>query len=286
MRKSYLILAASLLLVLLVACATTTVKTEEKEDVKTAEEPKEVEKQTVSEKVVETKKEAAPTDKVDTEAAPSPEPVKKETKEPAKTIPTVIKDIISRADTKLTSIVYLYGSAEHEGRFLNTYHVRGDKIKVKLYEDNYYVQADYFDTVYLDTSLKTATGRCENRRRCMSSQLDNTVKVFPATYDDYRRKTPYEWLQDITAGAEMIGPEVVDKRSVQKIEYPKKDHKVEMWIDKMYGVPLQVKIIYPNEEEEMYQFTNVQFNTLKEEDVVPAFLVEQQSPMFPDAPVN
>ena len=264
MRKAYLLIAATLLLALLVACAP--MEAEEKEAAPEKEETKEpIEKETVDEKVIEPKKETAPK-----ETAPAPK--EPETKVTApKDLPEAIKSKIDAANTKLKSMVYLYASPENQGRFLDTYHVLGDKVKVKLYEDNEYVEAEYFDTVYLDTTKKTATGRCENKRRCMSSRVDNTGKVFDANYDDYRRKTPYEWLSDITT-AEVVGPEIVDRRSVLKISYPKGETTVEMWLDNTYGIPLQLKVIYPNEEENMYQYSNFQFNTLKEEDVTPAFI--------------
>jgi len=276
MRKTILMIAASILLLLIVACAPMEVK-EEAETKEPAKEPA-AEKTTVDEKVVETKT-AEPTE-TEKETTPAPMPKKTETKaEAPKEIPAELKELMEKADMKLTSMVYLYGSPESEGRFLDTYHVVGDKMKVQLYEGNYYLRQDYFDTVYLDTTEKTATGRCENKRRCVFPDMDNTGRVFAANYDDYRRKTPYEWLQDITT-PEILGPEIVDKRSTLKIKYPKGDTEIEMWLDNTYGVPLQLKIIHPDDEEEMYQFTNLQFNTLKEEDVLPAFTEEQEMPAF------
>lgn len=278
MRKTGLIIAASILLLLLVACAPMEVKEEAEEKEAPAKEPA-AEKTKVDEKVVQTKKEA-PKKETEKETTPAPMPKKTETKtEAPKEIPTELKELMEKADRKLTSMVYLYGSPESEGRFLDTYSVRADKMKVRLYEGNYYMRQDYFDTVYLDTTEKTATGRCENKKRCVFPDMDNTGRVFAANYDDYRRKTPYEWLQDITT-PEILGPEIVDKRSALKIKYPKGDTEIKMWLDNTYGVPLQLKIIHPDDEEEMYQFTNLQFNTLKEEDVVPAFTEEQEMPAF------
>lgn len=271
MRKAYLLLAAVLLLALLVACAPMEAK--EKDNV--TEKKESTEKETVDEKVVEPKKETttptpAPKPKV---TAPVPVADKPETKVAMPTnLPEAIQSKIEAANTKLKSVSYISAIPENQGRFLDAYHVMGDKIKVKLYEDNEYVEDGYFDTVYLDTTKKTATGRCENKRRCMSSRVDNTGKAFDnVNYDDYRRKTPYEWLADMTT-AEVVGPEIVDKRSALKISYPKGDTTVEMWLDGTYGIPLQLKMVYPNEEEDMYQYSNFQFNTLKEEDVTPAFI--------------
>ena len=267
MKKIYLLIAASLLLMLVVACAPADRADAEKttEDVKTTADVKDtedVEKQTVEEKVIETKQ------KTTEETTETKTVEKTEVKTVSSEFPERVKEIIGKADTKLISMGYLYAGPENDGRFLDTYYVKGDKIKVKLYEDNIYVTEGYFDTVYLNIVEKTATARCENRKRCISGNTDNMNKVLDANYDDFRRKLPYEWLQDITTPT-AVGEEIVDKRSVLKIEYPKKDTMVEMWLDKTYGVPLQIKTIYPNEDEELFQFTNVQFNTLKEEEMVP-----------------
>lgn len=272
MKKAYLLVAATLLLALLVACAPMEAK-EKDNTTKKEDDSKTTEKETVKEKVIEPKEEKTKTETKKAEPEPEPKSETKttETKEAPANLPEAIKSKIATANTKLKSMSYLYGGAEEKGRFLDTYHVLGDKIKVKLYEDNYYVVDDYFDTVYLDDALKTATGRCEHQRRCISANTDNTKKIFNVNYADYRRKTPYEWLSDIPAAAEIDGPEVVDKRSALKIHYPKGENKVEMWLDETYGVPLQIKITDPEDNEEFYQFTNVNFNSLKQEDVLPAF---------------
>jgi len=277
MKKAYLLTAAILLLALLVACAPMEDVKEKEAAPEKEDDTKPTEKETVKEKVIEPKeektktetKQAEPETELETEPETEPKTETKATEAPAN-LPEAIKSKIDKANTKLKSMSYLYGGPEEKGRFLDTYHVLGDKIKVKLYEDNYYVVDDYFDTVYLNDALKTATGRCEHQRRCISTNTDNTKKIFNVNYEDYRRKTPYEWLSDIPA-AEIDGPEVVDKRSALKIHYPKGENKVEMWLDETYGVPLQIKITDPEDNEEFYQFTNVQFNSLKQEDVLPAF---------------
>lgn len=274
MKKINLLIALSLLLLIVVACApsdTTDSDSEEKkaDTTKTTEDTKQkTEPQKVDEQVIETKPKITEKKQETTQTTEKTETTQTKTTETNTEMPEKVKELLTRADTKLVSMGYLYGGPENDGRFLDTYYVKGDKIKVKLYEDNIYVEDGYFDTVYLDDTQKTALGRCENQKRCVSSRVDNMNKDFPTVYDDYRRKTPYEWLQHITTPT-VVGEEVVDKRSALKIEYPKKDTKVEMWLDKTYGVPLQLKMVYPDETEESYQFTNVQFNTLKEEDLVP-----------------
>jgi hypothetical protein len=275
MKKIGLIIAVVLLVALLIACAP--VQKEDAADKKDAapEKAADTTKEKVEEKVVEPAKTKTETKTVE----PKETKTKTETKEPEakaetpKNLPETIQKIVDKADRRTESMVYLYGSPETEGRFLDTYNIRGTKIRVDLYEDNYYVTEGYFDTVYLDTVAKTAKGQCLNGRRCISSQVDNTGKLFDADYDEYLRKTPFDWVKEIKPTAEFVGPEVVDRRSVSKIKYEEGDKTVEMWLDDSYGVPLQLKIIYPDDTEELYSFTNAEFNTLEEKDMVPTATV-------------
>lgn len=275
MNKTYLLLAAILILALLVACAPMESKKQDTtaKDKKTQDEATKDDTQKIDEKTIEPKQEQTQTTQPKTEQKETTTKTTAETKQETQTpadLPEKVKELVNKAKTKLTSVSYLYGGPENDGRFLDTYHIRGKKTKIKLYEDNYYVHEDYFDTVYLDTAQKTATARCEHKRRCISANTDNTKKIFGVNYDDYRRKTPMEWLNELKT-AEIVGPEIMEKRSTLKVKSEQNNKITEMWLDESYGIPVQVEITYPDEKTEMYQFTNLQFNTLKEEDVTPAF---------------
>ena len=279
MKKIHLLIAATLLIALLIACAPVQKQDTDDEKKEAAPDKKTVTtKEKVEEKVVEPTKIKTETKTIEpkeTKETTTQTEVKEPTTkvETQKDLPEAIKTIVDKADRRTESMAYLYGSPETEGRFMDTYNIRGTKIRVDLYEDNYYVTEGYFDTVYLDTTTKTAKGQCLNGRRCISAQVDNTGKLFDADYDEYLRKTPFDWAKDIKPTSEVVGPEVVDRRSVTKIKYEDGNKTVEMWLDDSYGVPLQVKIVYPNETEELYSFTNAEFNTLDAKDMEPTATV-------------
>lgn len=174
-----------------------------------------------------------------------------------------------RADQKLKSYQYLELILPDKKQ-PDTLFVKGTKIKVRLFEYDPYVPDTYFDTVYLDTVAKTALGRCENRKRCIWPRGDNTKKEWTGlSYDQYRRKTPYEWVKQVPAAARILGPEIHENRGTTKIEYDDAGKLVQMWIDDTYGVPLEVRIVTSDGQETRYLFNDMQFNHLSDNDVKP-----------------
>ena len=197
---------------------------------------------------------------------PGPTPVE------AKPEPAVSKELqalLSRADQKLKSYQYLELVIPDKQQ-PDTIAVRGSRIKITLYEYEPYVPAEYFDTVYLETSTKTAVGRCENQKRCIWHRGDNTNREWKLDYDKYRRKTPYEWLKGAPAAATIIGPEVHENRATTKIQYDDAGKFVTMWIDDTYGIPVEIWIITSSNEKTTYKFNDLQFNTILDRDVTPA----------------
>ncbi len=199
-------------------------------------------------------------------APPGPTPVE------AKPIPTASKELqelLSRADQKVKSYSYLeliIPTKQQPDKF----YIKGTKAKIKLYEYDPYVAETYFDTVYLDTVAKTAIGRCENRRRCIWPQGDNTKKTWEnLDYSKYITKTPYEFVKSVPPTAKIVGPELYDERTVTKIEYEEDGKLVQMWVDDTYGIPRAVRIVPSSGQELNYKFNDLQFNTLTDKDVTP-----------------
>ncbi|MEM4263296.1 MAG: hypothetical protein QW666_00165 [Candidatus Woesearchaeota archaeon] len=266
MKTIFKILLGLLIMVLVAACAA--IKEEgtpaKEEAVKTSIEVKEEVKEPA----------VAP---VPTTTTPKPKttttPVPAETKPivvQSKELSPELKDLLTKADRRVQSVVYTYAGPSTQGRFLDTYFVKGKYIKVDLYASDPYVIETYFDTVYLDTALQTATARCEEKRRCISTNVDNTKKIFNVSYADYRLKTPYEWIKDITF-AEIIGPEVMEGRQVTKIKYSDARSSTEMWVDDAYGMPIKIVVTFDDGTKETYMFKDYKFNTLADSDVKPAF---------------
>lgn len=181
----------------------------------------------------------------------------------------ILKDLLGKADYKTKSYQYLL-TEPPMNRALNTYYVKEDKIKIKIFEENAYKLGEYYDTVYLDRANHRATARCENDRRCVTGGQDYTKQVFEADYNKFNTKTPMEWLKEITY-AEIIGPEVVDGKSVTKIKSVQNGKTTELWIHNTYGLPLQVQVTHQDGTTEKYQFMDTVFNQVTDSDVMPLF---------------
>ncbi len=200
---------------------------------------------------------------------PGPSPVE------VKPVPTVSKELqalLTKADQKVKSYAYLELIIPTKQQ-PDMIYVKGTKVKIKLYEYDPYIPETYFDTVYLDTVAKTAMGRCENRKRCIWPQGDNTKKEWTGLdYNKYLSKTPYEFVKSVPQTATIIGPEVYDQRSVTKIEYEEGGKLVHMWIDDTYGIPRAIRIVPSSGTELNYKFNDIQFNTILDKDVTPPAL--------------
>ena len=176
-----------------------------------------------------------------------------------------LRELLGKADQKVKSYKYLY-SISADNKFPHTYFVKGNYIKVTLFEVDPYVIDNYYDTVYLDTKSKKAYGYCENLKRCTSRDVDNTKKTYNLTYEDYRVKTPYELLKEITF-AEIVGPEVVENRQMTKIKQVNGDILTEIWLDATYGMPRRIRVTQGEKVLKMYNFSDMTFNTVKDDEV-------------------
>jgi len=176
-----------------------------------------------------------------------------------------LRELLQKADQKVKSYKYLF-SLTLDNKEPHSYFVKGQYIKVKLYELDPYNIDNYYDMVYLDTKNKKAYAYCENTKRCMSRDVDNTKKVYNVSYDEYRVETPYEYLKDITF-AEIVGPEVVENRDTVKIKEVKGDVITEIWLDSAYGMPRRIRVTQGEKVLKTLSFQDMTFNTLKDEDV-------------------
>ncbi|MBI4146085.1 hypothetical protein HY489_01985 [Candidatus Woesearchaeota archaeon] len=201
-----------------------------------------------------------PSEKVTQQTAPTPTPAKEE-------MNPQLRDLLKRADEKMQSMQFLFGGTDTSNLFLHTYFVKGDKVKIKPYEENYYVRDGYYDTIYLNDGI----GCCEQLSRCKSAHVDNTAKKFAADLSAVKMpKTPYQWTKEIKANAAVVGPQTFNQRSVTHIKYTDDEGRdVLMWIDDTYGVPHKIVVKTGESSEIKYQFNDMKFNGLKDSDFVP-----------------
>ncbi len=171
-----------------------------------------------------------------------------------------LRDLLKRADEKLTSLQYLYGGTETGNLFLDTYFVKGEKMKIRKYEESYYVREGYYDTIYYSLGIAC----CEVLDRCRSHNVDNTKTKFAIDSSMVNMpKTPYQWVKEIPPDAVIVGPQTFNQRSVTHLKYMKDGMEVLMWVDDTYGVPHKI-VINQNGNEIRYQYNDMLFNGLKD----------------------
>jgi hypothetical protein len=208
--------------------------------------------------------EGQPATTTGTSAGPSGPTVTVESKE----MSPQLRELLKRADEKLSSLRYLFGGTETGNLFKDRYDVKGTKVVLHKYSEDYYVREGYYDTVYIDTVAKTAVGCCVERSRCISHNVDNTKEKFDLDYATLSiPKTPYQWTKEIKY-ATVVGPQTFNQRSVTFIKYALDDgSEVRMWVDDTYGVPHKVEI-EKGGNIIWYQFNDMLFNSLKDADFV------------------
>lgn len=177
-----------------------------------------------------------------------------------------LRDLLKKADEKVKSLQYLFGGSETGNLFLNTYYIKQDKMKIRLYQEDYYVRDGYYDTIYINEAI----GCCEVQSRCKSHNVDNTNKAFDVDVSTVKvPKTPYQWLKEIPATAQILGPQTINDRSVTQIQYknPAGEELVQ-WIDQTYGIPHKIEHMV-GDTKIVYQFNDMKFNQLKDADFDP-----------------
>lgn len=265
------ILVVCALFLLLIACAPQVSETAEKE---------EVVKETVSEPVVGRKPpvRALPSENIDEgQTVVQPETTTQPSEPsvgPSAPVTTVssqemspeLRDLLKRADEKVSNLKYLFGGTDTGNLFTDEYAIKGTKLVIYKYEEDYYVREGYYDTVFIDTAAKIAVGCCIDKSRCLSHNVDNTGKKFDVDYASLNiPKTPYQWTKEVKSGT-IVGPQTFNSRSVTYIKFMRDDGaEVQMWVDDTYGVPHKVVVVKDGQEKK-YQFNDMTFNSLKDAD--------------------
>ena len=243
---------ALLMMVLVVACAKPAVVDSELPPAPAAPQPM----PTPAEPVVEEKVVApSPAPKVETKPA---EPVQ----ETMKNTPDV-QAVLDKADEKVTSYEFYYAPPP-DNLARNKYHVKDTKVKVELYEVNFYNPEDYFDTVYLDTVKKTAVAFCENRQ---TSLCGKSTQAQNLPYEEYAIKLPHEYLAEVSS-ATKIGSETLYDRMTVKLKYEVNGQAYETWVDQYSGLPLRIKVGL-DKEAPKFEFREMGINSLDIEEVSP-----------------
>lgn len=209
-----------------------------------------------------------PAPAVETPPAPpavEPEPPVVETKAPIKVTDSKLQSLLEKQE-KVNSYSFYYSTSENWNLIRDQYLIKGDIVKVKLFEVNQW-DKDYFDSVYLNMKTKTAKAFCENRDQDRCKDKD---REFAVNYEDFIIVTPLEWLNSITPDAEIVSSESFDERMSAVVEYKRDDGTmVRIWVDKFAGIPVRI-LVYMDEVEnvlEQYSFRDLTINTLTRKDM-------------------
>lgn len=184
-----------------------------------------------------------------TTPATSPAPTQVQPTAPTQMDPKV-KDLVERARKKANlGYSFYFTTTDNWELWRDKYFVKGDEIKIKLYQVNLYDKKNYFDTVYMNSREKSALGYCEDPSsiRCIDPNRE-----FKLAYDDFMIKMPMDWISEIeTTKAIWVGSEQVDERLSHVVEYPRVGGlRVRVWVDSFSGIPVQV-IVYGEDLEDV-----------------------------------
>jgi hypothetical protein len=245
MRKNIFValLVVSLVALLLVGCGKT-----EQQPVQPIQQEPPVQGPVVEQQPVEIQE--APEQQVVT--APERPPMKKEMKK--------ILDKVHAVLPEEENYEYLY-TDPIGGDQADQIFVKGDKMRVEIYDDPERPLGWKFDTVYLDKTTKTAVGYCAKRYgSCPAGR-----GPFEADYNKYIRRTPREWMQDFDY-LTLVSSEQIESRITYIVEYEEGTHKYTMWLDAHTGYP--IKILFSDGfKTDTYEFRLMYVGEVKDYDV-------------------
>ena len=194
---------------------------------------------------------------VPAETPVAPTPVKKEFVEGTS---EKLQELLGLADKKVKSYEFVFAPPP-DNLARDHYYIKGTKVRISLYQLNYFKQDNYYDTVFVDTVKKTATGYCEGLRpgRCF-----NTSQFYTLPYAEWSKtKTPYQWLKEIPFG-EIVGSENVYDRPAFKVYYEKDGIMKWFWLDSFSGLPVRI-IEQKGDRETKYEFRYLAVNSVTDD---------------------
>ena len=178
-----------------------------------------------------------------------------------KEMPAEVKELLSIADERVESLRYDYKGPQTQN-FVYKFFVRDDMVKYKPYPayKTLDLDDDAYDTIYFNKETKTAAAYCDDRKCRVNG------KKADLNYDDVYIWTPLDWLENIEY-AEKAGEQLMDggRKNTWKLST---SNLGTIWVHTFSGVPVQAKLA-GNE----YQFLNLVFDDVAEEDVTPEEIV-------------
>lgn len=185
--------------------------------------------------------------------------------EPAQENDPAVQNLIDKADT-VSSVEYFVSKYVEGGvnKFAHVY-LKGNKMKQKLeLRSGTYEPGEFYDTVYIDLSSRTAVTYCEEYDRCIRDPNEE----WSANFDDYLVETPFDVLDTIKSGKK-TGTAIFDKKEVMTVEdtYQGRRRIVYLWTYK--GLPLRYDIMNAagGDEEIRVEYKGMVVNGVKDSEL-------------------
>ncbi len=174
----------------------------------------------------------------------------------------MIGELLERAASRVSSYSFLYAYAVSRLSG-STFYIKGDKVKIKLKSVSIYNFEDYFDTVYLDTTNKTAYGYCEDAKLEACRKGKNYYNL---SFEDYNIKTPLDWLEILKADKDKIDFKAEVILFERRAMLLQKDDTV-YWVDEFSGLPIRIQI-KKGSYDEIHDYRHLSLNYLSANDVL------------------
>ncbi len=164
-----------------------------------------------------------------------------------------VREILDKSEARVKGIYYKYKGPETGNDFYEFY-IKGSRIKYKPHlEIKTLDKPESFDSIFIDTSAKTAASYCE------AVYCTYKGKKQDLNYGQAYILTIFDWIG--VEQAEKVGEEVIDSRSTWKLE----TNLGTLWIDTFYGIPLKAE-----SNGKTYRFEQIAVNSMQDSDVVPS----------------
>lgn len=171
-----------------------------------------------------------------------------------------LKRMIATADARLKSYQYFYSdrrpNANIKFPIIGDYKIKGDRIRIdiKLVEELSARQAnvansdvsiyqpalyggDHYDQFFLNTATGKAYARCDNQL------CKNRGGIVPVSYEDFSRKTPMDWRNEIPLDTvDILDSKQIQGQDITRVTYTADGTPITQWLEEYSMLPVQVDV--------------------------------------------
>jgi len=174
-----------------------------------------------------------------------------------------IKYLLGRADEKIKSYKFTY-AAPPLNLARDVWYIKGTRLKVDLFEENWVTLGEYFDTIFIDTAKKTAVGYCQSPK---TTRCADAKERYEQDYEEVMITTPYQWVKQIPNQVEKVSTEMLWDRKVTVLKYMLNGKEYKQWIDNFAGLPLKVQEKQEGKDPIQWGFRYLSVNSVSDDDL-------------------